>query len=295
MNTVDPKSFENAFGPQAADYARMAEAISFLDENQMAQPRLEDVADAMGLSAFHAQKVFSRWAGVSPKRLLALLTHAQARKGLDEGLPLLDAAYDVGLSGPGRLHDLFVTMEAMTPGEVKKKGEGLEIRYGWHDTPFGAGLYMTTPRGLCGLAFADPGTETAALEDMCARWANATFVHDPAATAPFAARVFSRDAADEPLKVLLGGTPFQLQVWRALLEIPSGEICSYTDIAKKVCTEKAVRAVGSAVGRNPISYLIPCHRVLRQTKALGGYHWGLTRKKALLAWEAAGAERSAED
>ncbi len=281
---------ENPFGPGARDYARVAEAISFIEENQPHQPNLEDVADAMGLSPFHAQKVFTRWAGVSPKRLLAILTHAEARQALDEGLPLLDAAFDAGLSGPGRLHDLFVTVEAMTPGEVKRKGEGLEIRYGYHDTPFGAGLYMVTPRGLCGLAFVDPGTETAALEDMRARWPNATYVSDPAATAGFAARAFSTDTHHEPLRVHLGGTPFQLQVWRALLEIPFGEIASYTDIAKKVGTEKAVRAVGSAVGRNPISFLIPCHRVLRQTRALGGYHWGLTRKKALLAWEAARVE-----
>jgi len=283
----------DAFGPAARDYARMAEAISFIEENQLSQPRLEDVADAMGLSAFHAQKVFTRWAGVSPKRLLALLTHADARAALDEGLPLLDTAFEAGLSGPGRLHDLFVTVEAMTPGEVKSKGEGLEIRYGWHDTPFGAGLYMVTPRGLCGLAFADPGTESAALDDMMARWPRASFIHDPAATSPFAARAFSNEAFDEPLKLHLGGTPFQVQVWRALLEVPFGETTSYTDIAKKVCTEKAVRAVGTAVGRNPISFLIPCHRVLRQTKALGGYHWGLTRKKALLTWEAAQSEAGA--
>jgi len=292
MNTTEPQTHEDPFGPQARDYERMAEAISFVEEHQQAQPRLEDVADAMGLSPFHAQRIFSRWAGVSPKRLLAILTHADARAALERGAPLLDAAFEVGLSGPGRLHDLFVTVEAMTPGEVKRKGEGLEIRYGWHDTPFGAGLYMVTPRGLCGLAFADPGTEGTALEDMKARWPNAEFVQEPAATAPFAARAFSTGTRDEPLKLHLGGTPFQLQVWRALLEIPFGETASYTDIAKKVCTEKAVRAVGSAVGRNPVSFLIPCHRVLRQTKALGGYHWGLTRKKALLTWEA--ARRGAE-
>ena len=287
MTISDTHLVEDPFGPQARDYERMAEAISFVEEHQQAQPRLEDVADAMGLSPYHAQRIFSRWAGVSPKRLLAILTHADARAALDDGAPLLDAAFDAGLSGPGRLHDLFVTVEAMTPGEVKRKGEGLKIRYGWHDTPFGAGLYMVTPRGLCGLAFADPGTEGTALEDMKARWPNAVFVKDPAATAPFAARAFSVKAHDEPLKLHLGGTPFQLQVWRALLEIPFGETASYSDIAKKVCTEKAVRAVGSAVGRNPVSFLIPCHRVLRQTKALGGYHWGLTRKKALLAWETA--------
>lgn len=279
----------DAFGPQARDYARMAEAISFIEENQLDQPRLEDVADAMGLSPFHAQRVFTRWAGVSPKRLLALLTHAEAREALQAGETMLGAAYDAGLSGPGRLHDLFVTVEAMTPGEVKRKGEGLDIRFGLHDTPFGGGLYMATPRGLCGLAFVDPGTEGVAMEDMRGRWPRASYIHDSAATARFAAKVFSKEKPDEPLKVLLGGTPFQLQVWRALLEIPMGETRSYTDIAKQVCTEKAVRAVGSAVGRNPISFLIPCHRVLRQTKALGGYHWGLTRKRALLTWEAARA------
>lgn len=290
MMSMNPQTDEDPFGPQARDYERMAEAISFIEENQLTQPRLEDVAAAMGLSPAHAQRIFTRWAGVSPKRLLALLTHVDARAALNDGAPLLDAAFEAGLSGPGRLHDLFVSVEAMTPGEVKRKGEGLEIRYGWHDTPFGAGLFMSTPRGLCGLAFADPETEGTALEDMKARWPNAAYIHDPAATAPIAARIFTPDAEEEPLKVLLGGTPFQMQVWRALLEIPFGETMSYTDIAKKVCTERAVRAVGSAVGRNPISFLIPCHRVLRQTKALGGYHWGLTRKKALLAWEAAKAE-----
>jgi len=292
MNSVPTEELvfdEAAFGPGARDYSRMAEAISFIEENQMSQPRLEDVADAMGLSPFHAQKIFSRWAGVSPKRLLAILTHAQAREALESGESLLDATYEAGLSGPGRLHDLFVTVEAMTPGEVKKKGEGLEIRYGWHDTPFGMGLFMMTTRGLCGLAFADPGAEVATLMDMRARWPKASYIHDPAASAMFAGKVFSPEALDEPLKLLVGGTPFQVQVWRALLEISFGDTVSYTDIAKKVCTERAVRAVGSAVGRNPISYLIPCHRVLRQTKALGGYHWGLTRKKALLAWEAAHA------
>jgi len=290
MMTTAEHLEDDPFGPQARDYERMAEAISFIEENQLSQPRLEDVAAAMGLSPAHAQRIFTRWAGVSPKRLLALLTHVDARAALNEGAPLLDAAFEAGLSGPGRLHDLFVSVEAMTPGEVKRKGEGLEIRYGWHDTPFGAGLYMTTPRGLCGLAFADPGTEGTAIEDMRARWPNAAYIHDPATTAPIAARVFAAGAEDEPLKVLLGGTPFQMQVWRALLEIPFGETRSYTDIAKEVCTERAVRAVGSAVGRNPISFLIPCHRVLRQTKALGGYHWGLTRKKALLAWETAKTE-----
>ncbi len=293
INDTDQMTHDGAFGPGARDYARMAEAISFIEENRLSQPRLEDVADAMGLSPHHAQRIFSRWAGVSPKRLLAILTHAEAREALNEGESLLDATFEAGLSGPGRLHDLFVTVEAMTPGEVKKKGEGLEICYGWHDTPFGAGLFMTTPRGLCGLAFADPGAERTALTDMQGRWPRAAYVHDPDATAAIAGKVFSQEARDEPLKLLLGGTPFQVQVWRALLEISFGETVSYTDIAKKVCTAKAVRAVGSAVGRNPISYLIPCHRVLRQTKALGGYHWGLTRKKALLAWEAAQTEARA--
>ncbi len=262
----------------------MADAIRFLEQSREDQPRLEDVASAMGLSPTHAQKVFTRWAGVSPKRCLAALTHAAARDVLTGGGTVLDASYESGLSGPGRLHDLFISVEAMTPGEVKAKGKGLNIAYGVHDTPFGPGLYMATTRGLCGLGWIEGDNFDEAFNDLVARWPHADFVHDPSATKPYADKAF---AGKGQLTLHLSGTPFQLQVWRALLEIPPGTTTTYTDIARQVCTEKAVRAVGNAVGRNHISYLIPCHRVLRQTGALGGYHWGITRKKALLAWEEA--------
>ncbi len=277
-----------SLGPAARDYERMADAIRFLERARETQPSLDDVADAMGLSPTHAQKVFTRWAGVSPKRCLAALTHAAARDVLTGGGTVLDASFESGLSGPGRLHDLFVSVEAMSPGEVKLKGKGLLIAFGTHATPFGPGLFMATARGLCGLGFVDDGADEAAFNDMVARWPRAEFIHDPSKTRPYAARAFG-GGDGEALNLHLSGTPFQLQVWRALLEVPSGTTTTYTDIAKQVCTAKAVRAVGNAVGRNHISYLIPCHRVLRQTGALGGYHWGVTRKKALLAWEEARA------
>lgn len=275
------------FGPAARDYERMAQAIRFLERERGRQPRLEEVASAMGLSPTHAQKVFTRWAGVSPKRCLAALTHAAARDVLTAGGSVLDAALESGLSGPGRLHDLFLNIEAMTPGEVKAKGAGLTIYHGVHDTPFGAGLFMATDRGLCALGWREGNRhDRDGFDDLASRWPRARFVHDQAKTAPYAEKAF---AGKGEMTLHLSGTPFQVQVWRALLEIPPGSISTYSDIAREVCTEKATRAVGNAVGRNHISWLIPCHRVLRASGTLGGYHWGLTRKKALLAYEEARA------
>lgn len=302
MNTVDAamhstvsteaEYFGGPEGPRARDYARLAKAIRFIEEHRENQPRLDDVAAHIGLSPAHFQRLFSRWVGVSPKGFLKLLTHAHARSLLAERSSLLDAALDSGLSGPGRLHDLFLTVEAMTPGEVKRGGAGLTLAWGFHDSPFGDCLLMANERGVTGLAFAGPGERSQVFEDMQSRWPNAVYVHRPQVTAPLAERIFpavmpKRGDDAGPLSLLVGGTAFQHRVWRALLEIPPGTAVSYSDIARKVCTEKAVRAVGSAVGRNPISFLIPCHRVLRQSAALGGYHWGLTRKRAMLAWEAA--------
>jgi AraC family transcriptional regulator of adaptative response/methylated-DNA-[protein]-cysteine methyltransferase len=234
------------------------------------------------------QKLFTRWAGLSPKGFLQAVTLDHARRLLASDLPLLDTAYEVGLSGPGRLHDLFVTHEAMSPGEYKAKGAGLTLRYGFHVCPFGLALVMVTERGLAGLAFCDPGGERAALEDMTGRWPNASYVEDMGATAPYAARIFdpANWRADKPLRVVLIGTDFQVSVWNALLKIPMGKALAYSDIASKIGRPDAPRAVGAAVGANPVSFVVPCHRAVGKSGALTGYHWGLTRKRAILGWEA---------
>jgi AraC family transcriptional regulator of adaptative response/methylated-DNA-[protein]-cysteine methyltransferase len=201
---------------------------------------------------------------------------------------VLDASYELGLSGAGRLHDLFVVHEAMSPGQWKSGGNGMNIFYGLHPSPFGRALVMATDRGLCGLAFADPGEESAALDDMRSRWPNARYTEDVAQTAPMARRIFDSAQwhADTPLRIVLIGTDFEVRVWETLLSIPLGRATTYSDIARKVCSEKAARAVGAAVGKNPISFVVPCHRVLGKSGAFTGYHWGLTRKRAMLGWEA---------
>lgn len=269
------------------DFERIGRAIEFLDAQFREQPGLDDLAHELDLSPFHLQRLFKRWAGVSPKSFLQLVTHGHARTLLEGHASVLDTAYEVGLSGPGRLHDLFVKVEAMTPGEVKAMGAGLEMRWGLHATPFGEGLYVMSPRGFAGLAFAD-GTESSqaeALADMQGRWPLATFIEDASASKALASRLYGPDPGE--ITVDLSGTPFQLQVWQALLHIPEGQAVTYSDLAIHVGNPKAVRAVGTAVGRNPISWLIPCHRVLRTSGALGGYHWGTTRKRAMIAWESA--------
>lgn len=272
------------------DYDRIGEAIRFLETHFRDQPSLEELAEHLGLSPFHVQKLFSRWAGLSPKKFLQLVTHSEARALLGEAETILDTAYDVGLSGPGRLHDLFVNVEAMSPGEVKALGAGLVLTYGFHPSPFGEALYVMAPRGLAGIAFADDKefTRADALGDMKSRWPEASFVEDASASAGVAKSVFNPGTED--INVCLMGTPFQLQVWKALLAIPAGAATTYGDIAQHIDKPKAARAVGTAVGRNPISFLIPCHRVLRKSGALGGYHWGLTRKRAILVWEQAQLE-----
>jgi AraC family transcriptional regulator, regulatory protein of adaptative response / methylated-DNA-[protein]-cysteine methyltransferase len=203
-------------------------------------------------------------------------------------MPLLETSYEVGMSGPGRLHDLFVTHEAMSPGDYKTRGAGLTIRYGFHLSPFGVALIMVTDRGLAGLAFNDAGSERAAFADMSSRWPNATYVEDMAATAPYAARIFDPALwrADQPLRVVMIGTDFQVRVWEALLRIPMGKACTYSSIAARIGAPAASRAVGAAVGANPLSFVVPCHRALGKSGALTGYHWGLTRKRAILGWEA---------
>ena len=216
------------------------------------------------------------------------MTLDHARRLLDGGMPLLETSFELGMSGPGRLHDLFVTHEGMSPGDYKSRGAGLTINYGWHVSPFGIALAMATDRGLAGLAFCDPGEERAAFEDMSGRWPNATFVEDVAATAPYAARVFdpARWRSEEPLRVVMIGTDFQLRVWDALLKIPMGKAKTYSQIACEIGQPTASRAVGAAVGANPLSFVVPCHRALGKSGALTGYHWGLTRKRAILGWEA---------
>ena len=272
----------------AADYDVVRRAIAHIRGNWRTQPDIADIAEAAGVSATDLHHLFRRWAGLTPKDFLQALTLDHARALLRQSASVLDASYEVGLSGPGRLHDLFVTHEAMSPGEWKAGGEALTISYGFHPSPFGTALIMATGRGLAGLAFADPGEEQAVLADMQARWPKATYVEDRPGTAAFARRVF--DSAtwrpDEPLRVVLIGTEFDARVWEALLSIPLGRLTSYSDIAARVRAPKAARAVGAAVGKNPISFVVPCHRVIGKGGDLTGYHWGLTRKRAMLGWEA---------
>jgi AraC family transcriptional regulator, regulatory protein of adaptative response / methylated-DNA-[protein]-cysteine methyltransferase len=272
----------------AADYDVVRRAIGHIRGHWREQPAIETIADAAGVTPTELHHLFRRWAGITPKAFLQALTLDGARRLLRDSASVLDATYEVGLSGPGRLHDLFVTHEAMSPGEWKAGGEGLTMRYGFHPSPFGMALVMATERGLAGLALADTGKERAALADMKNRWPNATYVEDYAATAPLARRIF--DTAlwreDQPLRVVLIGTDFEVRVWEALLHIPMGRLATYSDIAGKVKKPTAARAVGAAVGKNPICFVVPCHRVVGKSGELTGYHWGLTRKRAMLGWEA---------
>jgi AraC family transcriptional regulator of adaptative response/methylated-DNA-[protein]-cysteine methyltransferase len=275
-------------GDAATDYAMVRNTLEFITGNWREQPTLEEISEQAGLSPGHLQRVFKRWAGISPKEFLQAITLDHARGLLRESASILDASYEVGLYGPGRLHDLFVTHEGMTPGIYKAKGAGLEIRYGFHPSPFGQALVMITGQGLAGLAFSDDGAEHAALDDMRSRWPQAHYVEDSAATAVYAARIFNpgRWQPEQPLRVVFIGTDFEIRVWETLLRIPLGKATTYSDIATHLGNPKASRAVGTAVGRNPISFVVPCHRVLGKTGNLCGYHWGLTRKKAILGWEA---------
>lgn len=272
----------------AADYNVIRKVIEHISVDYREQPSLEDLADETGLEATALQKLFTRWAGLSPKAFLQAVTMDHARRLLDDGMPLLDTAYEVGLSGPSRLHDLFVTHEAMSPGDFKTRGGGLTIRYGFHPSPFGLALIMTTERGICGLAFANEDSKEAALADMTRRWPDAAYRRDDAAVSGEAARVFdpARWSAERPLRIVLIGTDFQVKVWQSLLSVPMGKATTYGTIARRIGSPKASRAVGAAVGANPISFVVPCHRAVGATGALTGYHWGLTRKRAMLGWEA---------
>lgn len=269
-----------------SDYTRIEQAIRFLEQHAAKQPSLDEVAEHVGLSPFHFQKLFKRWAGVSPKRFLQHLTLSRARQLLRDSASVLDTALDVGLSGPSRLHDLFVSIDAVTPGEFKSGGKGLELRYGYHETPFGECLAATTARGLCSLGFVDGGDRTKALDALRDSWRESSIVEDPQASRLIIEQIFSSASSpQEPVKLFLRGTNFQLKVWEALLQIPEGAVVSYGSLAGLLGQPNASRAVGNAVGHNPIAYLIPCHRVLRANGVIGGYHWGTPRKKVILTTE----------
>lgn len=276
------------------DYALVAQAIEYLSRDFRSHPSLEELATHLHVSPYHLQRVFSRWAGISPKRFIQFLTLDYAKSLLRQRAGVLETAYAAGLSGPGRLHDLFVTLEAVTPGEYKQGGAGLTLHVGRHTTPFGDCLLATTARGICALNFLDDGRNPAAAwhdarTALAQAWPAATLVDAPEVTAPLAARIFAAAAEHDPapLPVLVKGTNFQIKVWEALLRIPPGTACTYSDIAVAVCGPAAARAVGGAVGANAVAYLIPCHRVLRKDGAAGDYRWGATRKRAILSWEAA--------
>ena len=272
----------------AVDYDIVRRAIGHIRVHWREQPGIEAIAEAAGVTATELHHLFRRWCGLSPKAFLQALTLHHARRLLRESASVLDTAYEVGLSGPGRLHDLFVTHEAMSPGEWKTGGAGLTIAYGFHPSPFGMALVMATDRGLCGMAFADPGEEEATFADMTARWPSARYVEDEMRTAQLAQRIFDPRLwrPEQPLRVVLIGTDFEVRVWEALLRVPFGRVISYSDLAARVCTPQAARAVGAAVGKNPVSFVVPCHRVIGKSGTLTGYHWGLTRKRAILGWEA---------
>lgn len=265
------------------DYARVAEAIAWLSAHRREQPDLAALARQLQLSEMHVQRLFTRWAGISPKRFLQSLTLDYARSQLAATRDLLNLSFDAGLSGPGRLHDLFVTLDAVTPGEAKSGGLDVSIRYGVHPTPFGDALIAASARGICKLHFLAPGDRPSSL--LRAECPRATLVADAASTAPLVAAIFHAARPAGPLALWVKGSNFQIQVWRALLAIPSGRLASYRAIAQGIGRPHAARAVGNAIAANPLAYLIPCHRVIRESGALGGYRWGLARKAAIQGWE----------
>ncbi|MEG4349319.1 methylated-DNA--[protein]-cysteine S-methyltransferase [Microcoleus sp. LAD1_D3] len=281
-------SMQNASVYASEDYHRIARAIAFMRQHHLNQPNLATVAQHIGLSEYHFQRLFTQWAGISPKRFLQYLTVEYAKSKITQTKSLLDLTLDVRLSSPGRLHDLFVNLEAMSPGEFKTSGAGLQIRYGIHDTPFGTSLIATTARGICNLYFLDTTDEQTAAQRLRLTWKNAEIIRDEQATQSLRDLIFNSETLSEqkPLTLLVKGTNFQIQVWRALLQLPFGAIATYQTIAQMVARPTAARAVGNAIGKNPIGYLIPCHRVIRESGELGGYGWGVERKTVMLGWEA---------
>jgi AraC family transcriptional regulator of adaptative response/methylated-DNA-[protein]-cysteine methyltransferase len=287
----------NGHSRRITDYERIERAIHYLEANYREQPNLKALARGAGLSEFHFQRLFRRWAGVSPKRFVQYLTAGHATRLLRASCSSLEAAHEAGLSGGGRLHDLLVTIHAVTPGELKRAGAGLTIQYGFLTSPFGTCLIGATSRGVCHLSFLSAEDRRAALSELKAEWPQAHIEEATHVTAPLARQLFKRINARAPgIDLHLRGTNFQIKVWEALLRIPPGGVVSYEDLARRIRTPRAVRAVANAVAHNPVAFLIPCHRVIRKSGALGGYRWGETRKKALLAWEAVTAKdvRSSE-
>jgi AraC family transcriptional regulator, regulatory protein of adaptative response / methylated-DNA-[protein]-cysteine methyltransferase len=268
------------------DFARIARAIRFIDKHFREQPRLAAVASHVGLSEFHFNRLFRRWAGVTPKQFLARITGSAAHLALNVEPSVLDAAHAVGLSGSSRLHDLVVTVDAVTPGELKSGGEGVLIRYGFSDTPFGTALFAETPRGLCHLSFVEAGQNAEAEAELRANWRRATFQRVDDRARELARNIWKPDGKRSPLQLAVAGTNFQLKVWEALLALGARQHTTYTEVADAIGSAASVRAVGNAVGANRIGYLIPCHHVLLRSRALGGYRWGEDRKRAMLAWEA---------
>ncbi len=280
MSTVEYRALSD-------DYGSVEQALRFLEQHVEDQPSLKQVAENVHLSEFHFQKLFTRWVGISPKRFLQYLTKERAKSMLASSRNLLDTAYSVGLSGPGRLHDLFVACEAVTPGEFKRQGEDLTIYYGFHPSPFGECLLANTERGVCNLIFVMDGDRQAAYRSLLRAWPLADLVEDGEKTRPYIRKIFTRLSGlqIEPLNLYLRGTNFQIKVWEALLRIPAGSVVTYQDIAVAIGMPRAARAVGNAVGQNPVPVLIPCHRVIRKDGNFGNYGYGRARKKALLGWE----------
>lgn len=277
---------------QSQDYYRIEQALNYLNNHSGEQPTLKEVADAISLSEYHFQRMFTRWVGISPKRFLQYLTRERAKALLAKSHSLLEASLEAGLSGPGRLHDLFVVTEAVTPGEYKSRGQGLQIMYGFHPSPFGECLLACTPRGLSNLIFVQDGNRAAAYKTLRRSWPLAELHESASETAGMVRQVFhqEQETGDAPLSLHLQGTNFQIKVWEALLAIPAGSLVAYEDLAVYIGLPKAVRAVANAVGKNPVPVIIPCHRVIRKMGGFGGYRYGLARKQALLGWELAGSQ-----
>jgi AraC family transcriptional regulator of adaptative response/methylated-DNA-[protein]-cysteine methyltransferase len=291
-----PAAAEFPTAAPGSDYDTVRRILAYITENWRAQPTIEAIAEAAGATPTDVHHLFRRWCGLTPKAFLQAITLDHAKGLLGASASVLDTALEVGLSGPGRLHDLFVTHEAMSPGEWKAGGGGLALAYGFHPSPFGEALIVTTPRGLAGLGWVSDGVDggkvvggrAEALADMMRRWPHAEYRFDPQATAPYASRIFDPAAwsAETPLRIVLIGTDFEVRVWETLLRIPVGRATTYGAVASRIGKPSASRAVGMAVGKNPISFVVPCHRVIGKSGALTGYHWGLTRKRAILGWEA---------
>ena len=272
------------------DYLRVEKAILFLDKNFYRQPSLKEIAQSVNLSVYHFQRLFKRWAGISPKRFLQCLTIEHAKKVMEFSGNLLEITYEIGLSSAGRLHDLFVNIEAMTPGEFRKLGKHLQINYGFHPSPFGECFIAVTNRGICRLDFVAASNRKKLMKDLKKQWHSAHVQENPAVTEPYINRIFGSSTPNTALPLYLKGTNFQIQVWKAILNIPRGMIVSYEHIAEHIRRPKAVRAVSNATAHNPLAFVIPCHRVIRKTGAISGYRWGLARKKAILVWEAESKE-----